>query len=108
MAETTYKFTIGDNGLVVSASYDTGWNDNLNCGGKGSWSTVITVTNSGIYEFYMKSIKSLNGLAVKSNGKDFWTEYYNSETGVDGYAVTIDDDTITVVAKEPQSFPWWK
>jgi hypothetical protein len=107
MSETTYKFTIGDEGMVISASYDTGWNDSLNCGGVGGWSGVIN-SNSGTYEFYMKSIKSLNGLAVKSNGKDFWTEYYNSSRGVDGYTVTIEDNTITVIANEPQSFPWWK
>lgn len=107
MTETTYKFTIGDNGLVISARYDTGWNAGLNCGGAGGWTTTVAVAPTGTQEFYMKSIKSLNGLAVKTNGKDFWTEYYNSETGVDGYTVTIDDNTITVVAQEPQSFPWW-
>jgi hypothetical protein len=102
MTETTYKFTIGDNGIVISASYDTGWNEGLNCGGAGGWTTTTSR-----HEFYMKSIKSLNGLVVKTNGTDFWTEYYNSETGVDGYTVTIEDNTVTVVAKEPQSFPQW-
>lgn len=101
MTDTTFRFTQGDNGMLVTASYDNGWNDGLQCGGAGGWIDEVALNDDDAAVFRMRNMKTGNKISVCG------IKYFRGMTfsavaltdSVDGFDITQDTNSVTVVCK---------
>ena len=99
--DTIFRFTKGDNGMLVTASYDTGWNEGLQCSGKGGWTDEVALNDDDAAIFRMGNMKTGNKISVCG------IKYFRGMTfsavaltdSVDGFDITQDTDSVTVVCK---------
>jgi hypothetical protein len=108
MTDTTFRFTRGTKGMAVAASYDTGWNEGLQCGGAGGWTDEVALNDDDAAVFRMRNMKTGNRISVC--GMRYWRGMTFSAVvltdSVEGFDITEDADGITVVCKGGSSIEY--
>lgn len=87
--------------MAVSVDYDTGWNEGLNCSGKGGWSTEIKLVN-GMATFKMSNAgEQITVYGFFEDNK--WRFDYNGTVDGDSWTAAHDTDSFVIETKKSVS-----
>lgn len=99
MTETTFRFTQGPKGMTVAVSYDTGWNEGLQCSGEGGWLDEVALNEDDAAIFRIRNIRTRKRLSIC--GMRHWRGMTFSVVCLDdtaeGFEITEDEAGVTVV-----------
>ena len=108
MTETTFRFTKGPNGMTVAVSYDTGWNEGLQCSGEGGWLDEVALNDDDAAIFRIRNIKTRKRLSIC--GVRYWRGMTFSvvclDDNAEGFEITEDEQGVTVVCKGGSSLEY--
>ena len=108
MTDTTFRFVKCDKGMQVTASYDTGWNEGMQCGGKGSWTDEVAVNDDSAAIFRVRNIRT--GAKVSVCGMKWLRDMTFSVMFVgdifEGFTIDQGDDYVAVTCHGPSSIEY--
>lgn len=108
MSDITFCFTKGSKGMQVAASYDTGWNEGLQCGGKGGWTDEVALNDHDAAVFRVRNIRTGKSLSIC--GLRWWRgmtfSVVSLDETVDGFTINEEPTQVTVVCHGPFSIKY--
>lgn len=101
MTETTFRFTKGDKGMTVAVSYDTGWNEGLQCSGEGGWLDEVAFNEDDAAIFRVRNIKTRKRVSICGvrNWRGMTFSVVCLDDTAEGFEITEDEAGVTVVCK---------
>ena len=108
MTDTTFRFVKCKNGMQVTASYDTGWHEGLQCGGKGGWTDEVAFNEDDAAVFRMRNVRT--GAKISICGMKWLRDMTFSVIFVsevfDGFTVNEGEDYVEVTCYGPSSIEY--
>jgi hypothetical protein len=95
---TRFEFTNAPNAMNVAVSYDTGWNHNLDCDGKGGWTDSVALNDDDAALMRITNIQTRSQISVcgqRGHSGMTWSVIANSDS-VDGFDIEINKSRVTV------------
>lgn len=99
MQTTTFRFNKGAKGMSVIVSYDTGWNEGLQCGGAGGWSDEVALNEHDAALFRISNGKGRLSICGMTYIRGMMFSVVPLSETVEGFEIDQDDNGITVVCK---------
>lgn len=108
MTETTFRFTRGPNGMTVAVSYDTGWNEGLDCGGEGGWLDEVALNDDDAAIFRIRNIKTNRRLSICGvrSGRGMTFSVVALDETTEGFEIDEDSKGFTIVCYGPSSLEY--